>query len=136
MPVARCYTARRGVERERREVRHSVACDSVPIAHALAAAGKRPGESLQDRRSLSALQRYLIIFGLAAPSAAVVWLVFHGVFTNLTQTEEAMGYVDPLTQMGIYLGYVAMFGGTLVFVGVAAWAAVRAAGIWLGRRKE
>ncbi|MGA8533666.1 MAG: hypothetical protein WB615_06125 [Candidatus Tumulicola sp.] len=86
------------------------------------------------QRSLTALQRYLIIFGLTTPSAVVVWLVFHGVFTNLTQTEAAMGYVDPLTQMGIYLGYVAMFGGTLIFGAIAAWAGVRAIGEWLRLR--
>jgi hypothetical protein len=84
---------------------------------------------------LTSLQRYLIIFALTAPSAVVVWSIFRGVFTTLTRTEAAMGYVDPLTQMGIYLGYVAMFGGTLVFAGIAAWAAVRAAAIWLNRRR-
>ena len=83
---------------------------------------------------MTALQRYLIIFGLSAPSAIVVWAIFHGVFATLTKTEEAMGYIDPLTQMGIYLGYVAMVGGTLVFAGIAAWAAIRAARIWLSRR--
>ncbi len=85
---------------------------------------------------MTPLQRYLIIFALTAPSAVVVWWIFHGVFTALTRTEAAMGYVDPLTQMGIYLGYVAMFGGTLVFAGIAAWAAVRAAAIWLNQRRE
>jgi hypothetical protein len=83
---------------------------------------------------LSALQRYLAIFALAAPSALILWFVFHGVFTNLTQSEEALGYVDPLTQMGIYLGYAVMVGGALALGGIAAYAAIRAAGIWLGRR--
>jgi hypothetical protein len=86
---------------------------------------------------VTALQRYVIIFTVAAPSAVIVWLVFHGVFVNLTLTEAAMGGVDPSTQMGIYLGYVAMVGGTLIFAGIAAWAGVRAVGIWRGRgRKE
>jgi hypothetical protein len=83
---------------------------------------------------LTPLQRYLIIFAMTAPSAVVVWAIFHGVFTTLSRTEVAMGYVDPLTQMGIYLGYVAMIGGTLIFGAIAAWAAVRAAGIWLRGR--
>jgi hypothetical protein len=85
---------------------------------------------------VTALQRYFIIFVLAAPSAVAVWLVFHGVFTNLTQTEEAMGYVDPLTQMGVYLGYAAMFGGSLVFGGIAAWAGVQALRLWLRRDEK
>jgi hypothetical protein len=75
---------------------------------------------------LTSFQRYAIIFALAAPASVVTWFVFHGVFVNLSQTETAMGYVDPLTQMGIDLGYVAMFGGTLVFAAIAVWAAVRA----------
>lgn len=37
-----------------------------------------------------------------------------------------MGYVDPLTKMGIALGYIAMIGGTLVFAGIALWAGIRA----------
>ncbi|MBV8118078.1 MAG: hypothetical protein JOZ01_08870 [Candidatus Eremiobacteraeota bacterium] len=64
-----------------------------------------------------------------------MWLVFHAVFTNLTKSEEAMGYVDPLTQMGISLGYIAMVGGTLTFGGIALWAAVRALRLWAGGRK-
>lgn len=69
--------------------------------------------------------RYLTTFALSAPAAAIVWFVFHGVYENLTQTERAVGYVDPLTQTGIYLGYVAMVGGTLVLAGIALWSAVR-----------
>lgn len=80
------------------------------------------------------IHRCLIIFALAAPTAVAVWLVFHGVFATLTRTEEAMGYVDPTTQMGIDLGYVAMVGGTLVFAGIALWAGFRAAGAWLHER--
>ncbi len=69
------------------------------------------------------LNRYLTIFLLAAPTAAAVWFVFHGVYTNLTETEKAAGYVDSMTQMGIDLGYIAMIGGTLVFAALAAWSA-------------
>jgi len=40
-----------------------------------------------------------------------------------------MGYVDPLTRMGIALGYIAMIGGTLVFAGIALWAGIRAVAV-------
>lgn len=80
--------------------------------------------------------RYLTIVALAAPAAALVWLVFHRVFASLTQTEAAMGYVDPTTQMGIDLGYLAMFGGTIVFAAIALWAAVCGASLWLRSRRE
>lgn len=84
----------------------------------------------------SEVRRYLTIFALSAPAAIAVWIVFHAVFANLTQTEEAMGYVDPTTQMGVDLGYVAMFGGTVAFGGIAAWAAFRAVAEWLRLRGE
>jgi hypothetical protein len=86
------------------------------------------------RRDNHELNRYLIIFALSAPAAATVWFVFHGVFENLSETERVTGYVDSITQMGIYLGYAGMFGGTLVFAGLAVWAAARAFGVWLSQR--
>jgi hypothetical protein len=75
-----------------------------------------------DKRAT--INRYLTVLVLSAPAAAIVWFSFHGVYFNLTETEKAAGYVDPLTQTLIFLGYVAMVGGTLVLVGIALWAAV------------
>lgn len=77
--------------------------------------------------------RYLTIAALTAPAAAIVWFVFHAVFENLSVSEKAVGYVDPLTQTGIFLGYVAMFGGTLVLGAIAAWSLLRAVLISLRR---
>lgn len=57
--------------------------------------------------------------------AVIVWFVFHSVFVNLTQTEKAAGYVPPVMQMGIDLGYLSMIGGTLVFAALAVWALFR-----------
>ena len=68
--------------------------------------------------------RYLTIFVLSAPGAAVVWFVFHAVFENMTAAERAVGYVDSMTQMGIYLGYVVMVGGTIGLAGVALWSGI------------
>lgn len=77
--------------------------------------------------------RHLTIAALTAPSAAVVWFVFHGVYANLSATEKAVGYVDPMTQTVIFLGYVVMIGGTLVLGAVAAWNALAALVISLRR---
>ncbi|MEO8789055.1 MAG: hypothetical protein ABI431_02130 [Candidatus Tumulicola sp.] len=88
------------------------------------------------RRENHELVRYVTIFALSAPAAVAVWFVFHGVFETLSATERATGYVDSITQMGIYLGYAGMFGGTLVFAGLALWAAARALGVWLADRGE
>jgi hypothetical protein len=87
------------------------------------------------RRDHHELVRYVTIFALSAPTAIAVWLVFHGVFVNLSATERITGYVDSITQMGIYLGYVGMFGGTLVFAVLAIWAAARAFGVWFAGRR-
>ncbi len=78
--------------------------------------------------------RYLIILALTAPGAVIVWFVFHRVYENLSATEKAVGYVDPLTQTGIYLGYFVMFGGTLILAGIAAWSAVQWLRLALTRR--
>ncbi|MGA2759828.1 MAG: hypothetical protein ABSF08_05865 [Candidatus Cybelea sp.] len=71
------------------------------------------------------LQHYLTMLALSAPAAAIVWFVFHGVYENLSISEKAIGYVDPVTQTGITLGYFAMIGGTVIIGGIAAWSAIR-----------
>jgi hypothetical protein len=68
--------------------------------------------------------RYLIIFLATAPSAAIVWLVFHAVYEDLTASVKAVGYVDASTQIGIDLGYFVMVGGTLVLAAIALWSAI------------
>ena len=75
---------------------------------------------------MTPFQRYVVIFAMTAPASVVTWLVFHGVFVNLSRTEAIMGYVDPITQMGIDLGYIAMIAGTAVFGAIALWAAIQA----------
>ncbi len=68
--------------------------------------------------------RYLTIFLLAASGAAIVSYVFHSVYQNLSASEEAVGYVDSATQIGIDLGYIVMAGGALVLACIAIWCAV------------
>jgi hypothetical protein len=70
------------------------------------------------------LNRYLVIVALSAPGAVIVWWIFHGVYVNLSESVKAVGYVDPMTQAGIYFGYLAMVGGTLVLAALAVWSAV------------
>jgi hypothetical protein len=65
------------------------------------------------------LRRHLIIAALAAPGAAVVWWIFHGVYVNLTVSAKAVGYVDSMTQAGIDFGYLVMIVGTLLLALVA-----------------
>ncbi len=70
------------------------------------------------------LQHYLTMLALSAPAAAIVWFVFHGVYENLSISEKAVGYVDPMTQMGITLGYFVMVAGTVILAAIAAWSAI------------
>ena len=80
------------------------------------------------------LNRHLAIFAAAAPAAVLVWYVFHGVYVSLSESVRAVGYVDASTQTGIYLGYVAMVGGTLALALVALRSGIRVVAILLKRR--
>ena len=68
---------------------------------------------------------YLVIFLTTAPSAAIVWFVFHAVYVDLTASVKAVGYVDASTQIGIDLGYFVMVGGTIILAAVALWSAIK-----------
>lgn len=78
------------------------------------------GEAARVRRH-NERSRYLTIFVLSAPGAAIVWFVFHAVYENMSAAEKAVGYVDSTTQIGIDLGYVVMVGGTLILAAIAVW---------------
>jgi hypothetical protein len=68
--------------------------------------------------------RALTICLVCAVSAAIVWVIFHGVYLDLTASAKAVGYVDSLATIGIGLGYVVMVGGTLVLAAIALWAGI------------
>jgi len=72
-----------------------------------------------DRRN-----RYLGISLLAAAGALILWFIFRGVYENLSVSERAVGYVDPSTQGGIYLGYAVMLGGSIALAVIALWFAI------------
>ncbi len=72
--------------------------------------------SMTDRDELG---RHLTIFAVAAPGAAIVWWIFHGVYENLTVSAKAVGYVDSMTQAGIDFGYLVMIAGTVLLAAVA-----------------
>jgi hypothetical protein len=84
----------------------------------------RRSSVLVNRRK-ELLQYYLTMLALTAPGAAIVWFVFRGVYESLSISEKAIGYVDPMTQMGITLGYWAMIGGTVILAGIAGWSAIQ-----------
>jgi hypothetical protein len=84
----------------------------------------RGGEVLCVERR-EGVSYYLTMLALTAPGAAIVWFVFRGVYENLRPAERAAGYVDPMMQTGILLGYCAMVGGSLALGCAAAWSAIQ-----------
>jgi hypothetical protein len=94
----------------------------ISIAARVSSNGRGEAADVNRREERS---RYLTIFLVTAPGSAAVWFVFHGVYESLTASEKAVGYVDPLTQIFIGLGYVAMIGGTLVLGAIAAWSGIK-----------
>ncbi len=76
------------------------------------------------------LQRNLIIAGCCAPIALLIYAIAHAAYTNLFETTQAMGSVDPATHVGLDLGYLTMIGGTAIFALLALIAVVRAWRVW------
>jgi hypothetical protein len=75
--------------------------------------------------SKDVITRYGVIAGIAAIAALAVWVVFHGVYTSLTQAATAVGYVDPTARMTIFFSYLIMVGGTALLGAIALWAGIR-----------
>lgn len=68
---------------------------------------------------------HFMMLAVTATSALFVWYIFHNVYTDLSRTETAIGYVDPMTQMGITLGYFTMIGGSAILGIIALWSAIQ-----------
>ncbi|HEX3457141.1 MAG TPA: hypothetical protein VHR97_04220 [Candidatus Baltobacteraceae bacterium] len=71
------------------------------------------------------LRRNGAVAALSLLGAVVLWLIFHSVYENLSVSEQAVGYVDPTTQSGIYFGYFAMLAGIVALAAIALWAAIK-----------
>jgi hypothetical protein len=85
------------------------------------------GDANADRAELN---RNLIILAWTAPTAVVIFLIFHAVWENLTITAQAVGDIGSQTQIGLAAGWVAMVGGSGVFAVIALVAAFRAVAAW------
>ncbi len=90
---------------------------------------------LQSMTDRDELRRHMTIVAVAAPSAAIVWWIFHGVYENLTISAKAVGYVDSMTQAGIDFGYLVMIVGTLSLAIVAVRSAFICLRLLLRRRR-
>ena len=88
------------------------------------------------KRGDAELNHHLIMLAFTAPAAAMVWFVFHNVYQDLSRSEKAIGYVDPMTQTGITLGYYAMVGGTIVLGGIALWSGLQALRLLVSSRRR
>lgn len=81
------------------------------------------------------ISHYLIMLVLTGSGAAVMWYVFRGVYEELSTAENAVGYVDPMTQTGTTLGYYVMIGGTIALAAIAAWSAFQILRLLFQRRR-
>jgi hypothetical protein len=81
------------------------------------------------------LNRNLIICVWTAPAAIVIFLIFHAVYTNISETAAAVGQIDAATTTGLAMGWVAMVGGTGVFGVIAIVAGIRAIRAWSRLRR-
>ena len=70
---------------------------------------------------------------VSALGAFVLWAIYRSVSFNLAESERAVGYVDPMTQAGIFFGNLAMIGGTIVLAIVALWLAIGSISLLLRR---
>lgn len=107
----------------------------MDVERATPAAERVAGGEVPVVNSNDGRNRYLVVAVLAAAGAALVWYIFHGVYQNLTISENAVGYVDPMTQGGIYFGYAIMVGGTLTLAAIAVWSAYRYVRLLMGRER-
>lgn len=80
-------------------------------------------------------KRHAVTFAICAFCAIAVWVVFHGIYTSLSQAAAAVGYLEGSSQMAIFFSYLAMVAGTSILAVVAAWAGVRAL-LALSRQKH
>jgi hypothetical protein len=73
----------------------------------------------------SEVAHHFMMLAVTATGALFVWYIFHNVYTDLSRSENAIGYVDPMTQTGITLGYFTMIGGSAILGIIALWSAIQ-----------
>jgi len=78
---------------------------------------------------------HIIMLGITAPGAALIWTIFHIAYIDLSRSSKAVGYIDPMTQVGITLGYWCMLGGTMVLGAIAIWSLLQVVRLMVKGRK-
>ena len=73
----------------------------------------------------SEVTHHFMMLAVTATGAVFVWYVFHDVYMDLSRSTNAVGYVDPMTQMGITLGYFTMIGGSAILGIIALWSGIQ-----------
>lgn len=79
------------------------------------------------------LRRHAAIAAFALSTAAIIAFIFKGVYENLTATTQAVGYVEPSTQSGIYFGYFVMLVGIVALGAIGLWSLLKCALLLLRR---
>jgi hypothetical protein len=85
-------------------------------------------------RAQSDVGHHLIMLAITAPGAAIIWTIFHFAYVDLSRSAKAVGYIDPMTQVGITLGYWSMLGGSIVLALIALYSAFQAVRLFVTER--
>jgi hypothetical protein len=72
--------------------------------------------------------QYASVLVLSAVAAVLVGMGFAHVHAEITTVEQAQGYVDPVLQTGVLLGFLVMGGCAVALAVAAVWAAVKLVG--------
>lgn len=76
------------------------------------------------------LSHYVCVCGLCLLGAALTAYAYVRVHAEIATLEEAQGYVDPLLQAGLLLGFGVMLLIVASLLWGAAWSGVRAFRLW------
>lgn len=84
----------------------------------------------RDRRPRDGIKHYGSVCVLSASGAVLTAYAYLHVHAEIVTVEQAQGYVDPLLEAGIVLGFAVMLVIVAALSAIAVWAAARAAREW------
>jgi hypothetical protein len=84
----------------------------------------------RDERPRDGIKHYASVCVLSASGAVLAAYAYLHVRAEIVTVEQAQGYVDPLLQAGIVLGFAVMLITGAALSAIAVWSAVRVARGW------
>lgn len=81
-------------------------------------------------KARSEVSDYASILLLSASGAVLVWYAYSLAHSEIVTVEQAQGYVDPMLQVGITLGFIVMLILVAGLVVASIWSAIRLVRTW------